>query len=316
MKNSELKTSLIQSAVVLGCVIILFIIIASSGSEGGGVLSFFSTIGNTILLVLGLTIGLILSIVCLLAIFFGAVAMINPSQASYMFHDLKKNCSKNVLTYKGCCCETEQEPSENISKEHEQMKQQITELENQNQDLQDKVDSVKDDNKLLEADLTSLTLENKELTTKVSDLSDSVTLLQTSEESIKTQIEELTTKIKEADNSDLQNQLKSLEKIHQSTKQQIQDIAQRIDKLETDIVAKDKVEQEEISLPSTGIFSYIESNEDRLLYAAKVKEAVLQEQTYAQIDTFLTENLPPELDTIIKDHPSLSKDFIRETRKG
>jgi hypothetical protein len=42
-----------------------------------------------------------------------------------------------------------------------------------------------------------------------------------------------------------------------------------------------------------------------------VEEAVSQELTYAKIDEYLTENLSPELDQIIKDHPSLTKTYIR-----
>ena len=37
--------------------------------------------------------------------------------------------------------------------------------------------------------------------------------------------------------------------------------------------------------------------------------------TYAQIDEHLTKTVPPELDKIIKDHPALTKNYIRNLRR-
>ena len=59
----------------------------------------------------------------------------------------------------------------------------------------------------------------------------------------------------------------------------------------------------------------IESDDDKELFIAAVEEAVSKEMTYAQIDEFLSEQLAAELYQIIKDHPSLTKDFIR-TKRG
>jgi hypothetical protein len=68
-------------------------------------------------------------------------------------------------------------------------------------------------------------------------------------------------------------------------------------------------------VPVSGIFSYIEKEEEQSLFIQKVEAALSEERTYAQIDEYLTANLPPELDKIIKDHPALTKNYIRSLRK-
>ncbi|EKD38329.1 MAG: hypothetical protein ACD_75C00773G0008 [uncultured bacterium] len=95
MKKTEFRTPLLQSAAVLGGVIFLAIIAASSGSssEGGGFFAILAGIGNTILFIIGLAVGLSLSIALLVGIFLAAVAMVSPEQASQMYSDLKKNFS-------------------------------------------------------------------------------------------------------------------------------------------------------------------------------------------------------------------------------
>lgn len=92
MQKNEFRGPLMQSAVVLGGVLILFAIIASSGSNSaeGGFLAVIYGIGNLILFIIGMAIALPVSIILLIAIFLAVVAMVNPEQASQMFSDLKK----------------------------------------------------------------------------------------------------------------------------------------------------------------------------------------------------------------------------------
>ncbi len=92
MKKSEFRIPLLQSAAVLGGVLILFAIIASSGtgSSGGGILAIIYGIGNLILFFIGMAIALLFSIAVLIAIFLGVVAMVDSTQAAKMYSDLKK----------------------------------------------------------------------------------------------------------------------------------------------------------------------------------------------------------------------------------
>lgn len=92
MKKTEFRTPLIQSAAVLGGVLVLFAIVASSSasSTGGGIMAIFYGIGNLILYCIGMGLAVLLSIAILIAIFLAAVAMVNPELASQMYSDLKK----------------------------------------------------------------------------------------------------------------------------------------------------------------------------------------------------------------------------------
>ena len=63
------------------------------------------------------------------------------------------------------------------------------------------------------------------------------------------------------------------------------------------------------------IFTYIEKDNDKNKFAKVVQEAVEKNMTYAEIDEFLTKSLSKGLDAIIKDHPSLTKDYIRKCKK-
>lgn len=92
MQKNEFRGPLMQSAAVLGGVLILFAIVASSGagSTGGGILGVIFGIGNLILFFIGMAIALPLSILLLIAIFLAAVAMVNPEQASQIYSGLKK----------------------------------------------------------------------------------------------------------------------------------------------------------------------------------------------------------------------------------
>jgi len=96
MNKNDLKIPLIQSAAVIAGVVVLIIFVASSGdgsSGGGGFGSMLAGIGNLLLYIIGLCVALAVSIGLLIAIFLGAVAMVDSAQASQMYGDLKKKIS-------------------------------------------------------------------------------------------------------------------------------------------------------------------------------------------------------------------------------
>ncbi len=66
---------------------------------------------------------------------------------------------------------------------------------------------------------------------------------------------------------------------------------------------------------ASGIFAYISNEHHQTLFIDKVADSLKHEMTYAQIDDYLAENLPPDLHRIIKEHPSLTKNYIRSQRK-
>ncbi len=102
MKKNGFRDPLLKSAALLVGVVILATIAASAGSEssGGGFLAIVAGIGNTILFVIGLAVGLVISIALLIGIFLAAVAMVSPEQASQMYSDLKKKLLSTRLDIK------------------------------------------------------------------------------------------------------------------------------------------------------------------------------------------------------------------------
>ena len=99
MKPNVLRGPLIKSAIVL---IIFSLLVYFTGSSAEG--SVWSAIGivvvtalKTIQWLIGLSIGLIVCIAVLIGIFFGAVAMKNPSAASQMYEGLRRTLVEWLL---------------------------------------------------------------------------------------------------------------------------------------------------------------------------------------------------------------------------
>jgi DNA repair exonuclease SbcCD ATPase subunit len=306
MKKSEFKTPLIQSALVLGGVLVLFAIVASSSANGGGgFLAIIFGIGNLILFFIGMGIALLFSIAVLIAIFLAAVAMVDSEQASTMYSDLKKNFALIVMSLNRQYFENSLSATGITTEEYDRMKQEIAQLQEKNSTLQGHINGLTGDNTLLQNIVDNLQGENSGLKEKIEELSVAVENLQDSEVEIKNLVDKLTGKIQAGADPELKNQIQSLEQLHADTHIKIEVMMERLKGLESTLKP----------VPVSGIFSYIEKEEEQSLFIQKVEAALSQERTYAQIDEYLTANLPPELDKIIKDHPALTKNYIRSLRK-
>jgi len=309
MKKSEFRTPLIQSAMLLGGAIILFTSVSSSGatSAGGSILALLSTIGHIILFIIGLTIGVSFCIAVLVGLFLAAVAMVSPEQSTQMYSDLKKNLSQGILTFKESwtCCEGSGQSTGITEEEYNLMKQEVALLDEKNRQLQGDLKILSDDNKSLVGGLEGLKGDNNSLYEKIEEISQAVGTLQNSEQSIRDIITDLTSKIPAGPDQAMLDQISQLETLQKSTRSELENLIERLGGVENS--TKDST--------TSGIFSYIESDEDQALFIKKVEEALADKLTYAQIDEYLTSNLPKELDLVIKDHPSLTKNYIRNLRQ-
>ncbi len=309
MDNNEFRKPLIQSAVIIGAIVVLISMLSpSSGTAtgGGGAISVFSGIGNTILFIFGLSLALAFSIFILVAIFLGAVALNSPESAVQMYSDLKKNFSQNLLTYKDrlSCCSS----SSNISiseEEYNTMIQEISQLRENNIQFEEKIKSLENDLQSLNQNYSVLTSENATLKVKFEELEQAVQSLSSLEKERESVIADLSAKIETQPDNDLKGQLLELSHLQQEAQKGISSFSERLDALEKSLKQS----------PTAGIFSYIESREDQNQFIKFVEEAVSQDMTYSQIDTFLTEKLNPELDQIIKEHPALTKTYIRNKKR-
>jgi len=306
MKTNDFKAPLTQSAAVLGGVIVLVLIVASSGASGGGVVAGIVGIAKTILWVIGMGISLSLCIAILIGIFLGAVAMTSPAQASEMYASLKKNFALSVVNLCSCTsCEDDSAAKAQLEEEYNQMKQEFAQLQQSNSALMSKLDTLRNDNVSLQTKVGDVQNENSALKTKLEELNNTVADLQAAEKSINELIVKLTEKVEKGNDQELKEQLAKLEQLQSATKVEIDTIIERLNSLENSVKQSS----------SSGIFSYIEDEDSQYLFTEAAAEAVDKGLTYAQIDEYLTQTLPPELDKVIKDHPSLTKNYIRSIRR-
>lgn len=309
MKKSEFRTPLIQSAMLLGGVVILFAAVGSSGatSTGGGILALLAGIGNTILFAIGLSLGIGVCIAVLVGIFLGAVAMVSPEQASGMYADLKKKFTQGVLTCKEAwTCDASNDKGAGVTEEeYTLLKQQVTDLQEQNILLLKKHKNLEDNHKNISTDLASLNTIKVNLETKLEELSLTITALQESELNIQNTLADLEAKIPTGPDQSLVDQFKQLESLQNGTRSELDNLIETLG----------GVEPSSPESPASGIFSYIESVEDQNTFIKFTEEAVAEKMTYAQIDEHLAKNLSKGLYQIIKDHPSLTKNYIRDLRQ-
>ena len=313
MANNNFKNPLLQSAAVIAAVVVLILVVGSSGSSsaGGGIVALFVGIGNAILFTIGMSIALALSITILIGIFLAAVAMVDKNEASKMYEGLKKNFAALLLALSCTSCNDNNATFGLTEEEYAAMKKELAQLQGKNSQLQKDLDTVVSDNTNLQTSVNSLSGDNTALKSKIEELSGTVDELKESENKINELVAELSKKVETGNDQQLKDQITQLEQLQAETKNEIDSIGARLTEIE--VSSKNDTPAEETS-PYSGIFSYIQKEDDQALFTEKIEEAVILEMTYAQIDEHLTESLPVELDKIIKDHPSLTKDYIRSVR--
>ncbi len=185
------------------------------------------------------------------------------------------------------------------------MQQEITQLHDKNLILQKNITEILQEKTLFQDNVTQLADENSALKQRIAEMSVAIDHLQNSEQEIKDLVEKLTTKIEAGSDQELADQIKKLEQLYGETHSKIENLVERLNTLESGLK----------QAPVSGIFTYIEREEDQSLFMEKVEEALSREMTYAQIDEHLTKTLSSELDKIIKDHPALTKNYIRALRR-
>ena len=306
MKNNEFRTPLLQSGAILLAIIIIISMVPSGDGVGVGTMiaGLFSGIFKLLIFLIGLTLAVGVAIAVLIGVFLAAIALQSPEKAGEIWKTTKSRLEGLIQESVSCSCEENKECTvEEVAtvdigitqEEYDQMKSTISSLQSANSQLQAEVSTLNGKNAKLQEDITSLTTmvdELKESETKINEL-----------------IAELSTKVEQDQSAELKEQIKQLEEMATKTNQSIADIAVRLEALEEITTSPADGDQ------TAGIFSYIEGDDDRALFTAKVQEGVSKELTYAQFDEFLTQELSAELDKVIKDHPSLTKDYIRSMRK-
>ena len=237
MQNNKFKTPLLQSAAVLGAVIVLVLIVGSSGSSsaGGSIVALFSGIGNGIMFAIGMAIALALSIAILIGIFLAAVAMVDSTEAAKMYAGLKKNFAASLLALSCSSCNENNATIGVSEEEYAAMKEELIQLQAKNKLLHTSLDSVMAGNAEVQNNVNSLDADNNILKAKVEELLATVNTLRESEAKINEMVAQLSSKLEANNDQELKDQISTLEKLQTSTKNELEAIGARLTEVETNL---------------------------------------------------------------------------------
>lgn len=304
MSNYQLRKPLLQAAAVLAafCIFILFVNGAHPTSFVEAIAAVFVGIFKTFLFILGLSIGLAITIALLMAVFFAAVSLYSPDLACRLYGSLKASILRNLEQFSSYVSSdsnaaptTKIETSElermesflgKANSDNDALKKSLTGLKDQLLEGSEEISSLKASLETSSEEKTALGEELDEVKGQVEGLEKELATAKDKVAALTTEKNELTAKAKE-----LESSMEELQKT-------VAELEEHVEKA-----------------PEAGIFSYIESEEDKEAFINAIDEAIAQEMTYAQIDEHLSFELEPELDAIIKAHPSLTKNYIRNKRR-
>ncbi len=338
MKNLELRSSLCKSAALMA--LCIFLIYAFAVSDSGGITGTFSSLLSGILFIFALSIALIVSVFVVFGIYFGILYLYNPEVSKKTYGEFKElsGTAAERLPLKGHCCATKQsaqtkpdstqEDIQAIKSEQQQLSSRLktilssldtlqssiskteetqqTMLEQLNvlsekhgemeEGLKDKAssESVVEATKTLSADLASLQSSTAPLSTKLTELEENIATLTAPKE----------------DDLDVQA---LIDETVSGLNSKVDALQSNVDTLLTSASESSTSETDEST--DHRILEYFTDKKDEKIFIDTVQEGVDQEMTYAQIGDLLTEKLSKKAAAIQAEHPSLTKDYIREIRQ-
>lgn len=335
MKYHDMQKPLVQSALVLLAILVVIGFVAGSGAESflGGIISIVKGVVYTALFAFALILGLIFSVVLLIAIFLGAVSLHSSEKAKDMYGNLRQ---RTIDLYLSWTCNSRRQNgtsssspidkrtvhSESPLKEDPQFAT-ASSLMSLEQKLSSKIAGI-------QQTIDTLNAKNGSMDTSFAALLDTISSLPGSE--IVQRIDELETQQKKIE-AKLNDSLQKLEKISNTTvlEEENKRISKEISAVQGDITTisegleelrasfsqsdnSSKEPSDSVGEEDFRIFAYLEKDADKKQFVKCVAEAIEKNMTYAEIDDFLTKSLPKKVDSIIKEHPSLTKEYIRECK--
>lgn len=343
-----MQKPLVQSALVLLAAIILIGFVAGSEAQGvlGGISSIIKGIFYSALFAIALAVALVFSVLCLFGIFLGAVALYSPDTSKSIYGKLVQGLLGLIPT--GSSVPTKAAPPVAQEVAHEEtddvaqpaVKQEIVEEVVEQESIEPQAPQtpsaellVQNAQSALSDDISTLGTSVEQLSSKHQTLGEEVATLKSTLSELP--VDEVTAKASslETSQSELAEKLDncltkitSLEKLisenGSSMKQQedsITSLQTKMDSFSDELVELRQAVEESMDEVTAiygnhRIFNYIENEDDKLKFAELVEQAIEKDMTYAEIDTFLSESLSQDVDAIIKDHPSLTKQYIRDCK--
>ena len=336
MNYNDMRKPLVQSALVLLAVLIIIGFVAGSGAEGffGGIASIIKGILYSVLFGVALGLSLVISLALLIAVYIGAIAIYSPEKAKETFSGLQQKIITLTASWTSSRSNPATPHAAAVSPEsgpgHYPQQTPAT-----SQAPQNVPNALTAELATIKMSIDSLTQKNAAIDQALADMNTTVTTF--SAEMISERIDKLESRQEEV-YAKLDECLQNFEKLSSITtagaekaekqeqeltavQKEMQSLASGLKELRDDMATLQKssasergaasAKEEEKREEEYRIFSYLEKGKDKEQFAKLVAEAVQQGMTYAEIDAFLSKSLPKKTDEIIKDHPSLTKDYIR-----
>lgn len=343
MKNQELRLSLIKSGVIL--ILSIFFIYSFASTDSGGVSGTLGSLFSGIIFLVGLTLALLVSVVVLFGIYFGVLYLYKPETCSDTYAELRTKMGELSESIGcGCChsssaatsCSTgavEPGPDTSVAKESV-LENQLSEMEQQLNTLQNTINATNSNiseaailQKAIEARLTGVEEDlarrptSETLDTATNQTSTEIAKVQENLSSVQKYISELESSI-----TVLKDTAK--EGAEDTRSQQIDtaitEMKEELGTIQTAIATLSEVSpttpatKEEVVSKNTEhrILSYFTQKSDAKQFTTNVAAAVKKGMTYAEIGEYLDDSLTAEASEVIAEHPSLTKDYIRNCRQG
>ncbi len=355
MKPNLLRAPLINSAILLVVcsLLVYFTLTSPEGSIWSSIGAIFTLFFRIAQLVIGLALGLLVCFVVLIGIFLGAVALFDASSASRMYEGLRQTIlnwlapvldllssdsgDKLQVELSDLGQSLKTDFSQMIGSARQELSTAQNELAGKLQALQGKVQATE------EATAEKVSTEQLEaVTAEVATVTEALTATEGKIKTLQDKVEEAAQKVGAVDPGailgDVPARLEKLEQQEPPAPVDLQPLEKKIAALQAEIKmlqaalkeASKPQKQEAVEAPAAKeekkeesteegaehrLLSYFEKKADQEKLAGLVAETLKKDMTYAQVTDFLIKKMGKKGGTIISEHPSLAKDYIRQCRR-
>lgn len=321
MKNSMLRAPIIKSAVLLIflSLIIYLTVTSPEGSLWSSIGIIFYTIFKAAQLAIGLVLALLVCFAVLVGIFFGCVAMISTESAAAMFAQFRqfiRNQYEPFIALIGKKGEQTQSSIPDYSSRFKELEKSQEVMVEKILALQDRVEQTEQDESI-----TKLSDWLRAEEEKAGKVQASMEMFDRQLDQLKEQVESMTAKLEIITSSptagEVNDKVIILTQSNDVLASEMKELKERVGSLATDFseFRADLVESETQEDEEHRLFSYIDDSVEIGKIQKLVADALSQEMTYAQVIEHVKASVASKIADILAEHPSLTKDYIKECRK-
>ncbi len=353
MKNNTLRAPLIKAGVVLGifALLVYFTSTSAEGSVWNSLGSIIVFLFRTVQLAVGLALSLLICLAVLIGIFLGAVALVNRDGARRMYEALVETVGRWLQPCTGLLRrdrtaelearlesfgqELKAELSSGLNRTARELREAQEVLENKLQSLVSRLRDMEE-----KAEQKAGADQVEELALTVADSGETLAKLDQAIARIETEVKKAMDQVQAVSPDSLLGDLPA--RIEALESREGSGVEEKIVALQEEIVAIRRGLDETMSAvqvitsrveagPAAGgdesgsgnggekehrLFSYFEDPADRAKLAELVGSTLKKDMTYSQVMEFIGQEMGPDAARIISEHPSLTKDYIRQRRRS